>query len=71
MEFNSIQQQRAALDEKKISSVELTQHYCDRIEQFDPQLNCFITPTAEYALEQARNADARIARGEADSLNQV
>ena len=30
------------LNNKNVSSVELTQHYLDRIEQYDSQLNSFI-----------------------------
>ena len=36
----------------KLSSVELTRHFLDRIERFNPQLNALITVTGERALEQ-------------------
>jgi aspartyl-tRNA(Asn)/glutamyl-tRNA(Gln) amidotransferase subunit A len=45
---------------KKISPVELTQAYLERIKTLDPQLNSFITVTAETALEAARLAEAEI-----------
>jgi aspartyl-tRNA(Asn)/glutamyl-tRNA(Gln) amidotransferase subunit A len=48
---------------KKVSPVELTQACLARIEKLDPQLNAFITVTAESALEEARAAEAEIARG--------
>ena len=48
------------LADKKISSVELTQHYLDRCRQFNDQLNCFITITDEIAMEHARRADKKI-----------
>ena len=48
-----------ALQNKTLSSVELTQHYLKRIEQLDGSLNSYITVTAESALEQAAAADAR------------
>src|SRR6185369_15746676 len=43
--------------------VELTQACLARIEKLDPQLNAFITVTAESALEEARAAKAEIERG--------
>ncbi|PAU85644.1 Asp-tRNA(Asn)/Glu-tRNA(Gln) amidotransferase GatCAB subunit A [Pseudomonas sp. WN033] len=60
-----------ALRSKAISSVELTQHYLKRIEQFDGTLNSYITVTPELALEQARAADARIAAGDAGPLTGI
>jgi len=60
-----------ALQSKTLSSVELTEHYLKRIDQLDPALNSFITVTPELALEQARAADARIARGEAGPLTGI
>ncbi|MFT2109764.1 Asp-tRNA(Asn)/Glu-tRNA(Gln) amidotransferase subunit GatA [Marinomonas sp. 2405UD68-3] len=56
------------LREKEFSSVELTQHYLDRIKQFDGSLNSFITLTGEKALEAARTADLRIKNGEKNPL---
>ncbi len=55
----------------KFSSVEVTQDYLDRIAQFNPALNCFISVTDELALAQARLADARLSSGEADALTGV
>lgn len=60
-----------ALRSKAISSVELTEHYLKRIEQFDGTLNSFITVTPELALEQARAADARLADGSAGPLTGI
>ncbi|MGB0722920.1 MAG: Asp-tRNA(Asn)/Glu-tRNA(Gln) amidotransferase subunit GatA [Gammaproteobacteria bacterium] len=53
------------------SSVELTQHYLDRIASLDSGLNSFITVTAEQALDAAKAADAAIAAGEAGPLTGV
>ena len=50
--------------DKRISSVELTELYLSRIERLDGQLNSYLTPTPEIALEQARRADEATARGE-------
>ena len=48
---------------RKISSVELTRLYLDRLERFDPVLKCVITMTGELALRQAAKADEEIAAG--------
>ena len=67
--FNSsLRQLGAALRAKKISSVELTQLYLDRIAQLNPQLNTFITVNPEMSLAQARAADERLANGDASDL---
>ena len=51
------------LRDKSFSSVELTQHFLDRITKIDPQINSFITVTDEIALAQAKAADELIAKG--------
>jgi aspartyl-tRNA(Asn)/glutamyl-tRNA(Gln) amidotransferase subunit A len=60
----SIRALAAGLREKRFSSRELAQHYLQRIQTHDPQLNSFISVTADRALDQADAADARLARGE-------
>jgi len=59
------------LHNKSISSVELTQAYLDRIQALDQNFNSFITVTPELALEQAKQADTRIAAGNADPLTGI
>lgn len=61
----------AALQAKKISSVELTQTFLDRIEQFNPTLNCFITVSKKKALDAARAADQQRATGQFNYLTGV
>jgi len=56
------------LHDKKISSVELTRYFLDRIGQHDKALNSFVTVAEEHALTQAAAADARLAGGDADTL---
>ena len=68
---SSLTQLGAALRAKKISSVELTQGYLDRIAKLNPQLNAFITLNPEISLAQARAADARLAAGNADALTGI
>ncbi|OGT23028.1 MAG: aspartyl/glutamyl-tRNA amidotransferase subunit A [Gammaproteobacteria bacterium RIFCSPHIGHO2_02_FULL_42_13] len=60
-----------ALKHKKISSIELTQHFLDRIKKFDPMLNAFITITERTALREARKADERISKNQASVLTGI
>jgi Asp-tRNA(Asn)/Glu-tRNA(Gln) amidotransferase A subunit family amidase len=48
---------------RKITSIELTNLYLDRLKKYGPQLECIITLTEEWALEKAKKADEEIARG--------
>jgi len=50
--------------EKKVSPVELTEACLRRIEERNPELNAFITLTAESALAEAKAAEEQIQRGE-------
>jgi aspartyl-tRNA(Asn)/glutamyl-tRNA(Gln) amidotransferase subunit A len=49
---------------REISAIELTQAYLERIEDLNKKLNCYITVTAEIALERARQAEQEVRRGE-------
>src|SRR5467141_3309888 len=64
----SLRELATALAQKKISSVELTRLFLNRIEKLNPALNAFITVDAEKSLAQARAADERIAKGGAQPL---
>jgi aspartyl-tRNA(Asn)/glutamyl-tRNA(Gln) amidotransferase subunit A len=59
------------LKEKKLSSVELTKDYLERIEKVEPQVRALVTVTADLALGQARRADEAIAAGKAGPLTGV
>ena len=48
---------------RQVSSVELTEMYLQRLERYNPLLNCVVTLTDELALAQARAADREIAAG--------
>jgi aspartyl-tRNA(Asn)/glutamyl-tRNA(Gln) amidotransferase subunit A len=52
------------LHKKEVSPVELTRDCLERIEKLNPKLNAFITVTPESARQEARTAEAEIARGE-------
>lgn len=51
------------LERGEVSPVELTQAFLRRIEDLNRALNCFITLTAEAALQSARQAEAEIRGG--------
>ena len=59
---------RDGLARGDFSSRELTQHFLTRIQQFDGQLNSFITVCADNALAQADAADIARANGSAHAL---
>lgn len=61
----SLRQLTEGLNNKQFSSVELTQHFLQRIQQFDADLNSFITVTDDHALTQAKAADDARASGNA------
>jgi aspartyl-tRNA(Asn)/glutamyl-tRNA(Gln) amidotransferase subunit A len=61
--FNSGHDLAALIKAKKVSPVEVTQAYLDRIEALNPKLNAFITVTKEQALAQARRAEQDIMAG--------
>jgi aspartyl-tRNA(Asn)/glutamyl-tRNA(Gln) amidotransferase subunit A len=60
----SIQQAHELLSTRKISSVELTRAYLERMQRLDPKIKSYVTVSEEVALEQAREADERIAASE-------
>ncbi len=59
-----------ALRAKTFSSVELTQHCLDRIQQAS-DLNAFITVDEQAALAQAKEADKRLKKGDAPCLTGI
>src|SRR6185369_4357511 len=70
--FNfSLKELAASLASKKISSVELTQLFLDRVKALNGDLNAFITVDPEKSLAQARLADERIAKGDIQPLTGI
>ena len=65
MHNKSVAELSRALESGKVSSVELTQQFLDRIKKEDGQFNSFITVTEEQALADARSADEQRAAGKA------
>src|SRR5512139_2287434 len=60
----TIREAHELLTSKKISSAELTGAILQRIREVDPKVKSYVTVTGDLALEQARKADERLARGE-------
>ena len=71
MHQHTLAQLTRQLADKSISSVELTQHYLNRIKQHDSAVNSFITVCEEQALAAAKAADAQRQRGEAHTLTGI
>ncbi|MCC6610839.1 MAG: Asp-tRNA(Asn)/Glu-tRNA(Gln) amidotransferase subunit GatA [Burkholderiales bacterium] len=67
----SLTELAAALAAKRISSVELTRLFLDRIARLDGSLNAFITVDPERSLAQARAADRRLGAGEGGPLTGI
>ena len=61
--FASVATLGALLHYSKITSVELTKMYLDRLKRYDSKLHFVITLTEERALAQAKKADEEIAAG--------
>jgi aspartyl-tRNA(Asn)/glutamyl-tRNA(Gln) amidotransferase subunit A len=59
------------LRKKEISSEALTRAVLDRIEAIDKKVDAFITVVADVAMEQAREADRRIAAGHCGPLTGI
>jgi aspartyl-tRNA(Asn)/glutamyl-tRNA(Gln) amidotransferase subunit A len=68
---SSLAQLGVALRAKKFSSAELTQLYLDRIAKLNPCLNAYISVNPEVSLAQAREADKRLATGNAEALTGI
>jgi Asp-tRNA(Asn)/Glu-tRNA(Gln) amidotransferase A subunit family amidase len=58
--FSSVQQLGNLLRNRKISSVELTKLYLERLRRYDPLLKCVVTFMDDLALKQAERADQEL-----------
>ncbi|MDT4288878.1 Asp-tRNA(Asn)/Glu-tRNA(Gln) amidotransferase subunit GatA [Methylomonas sp. MO1] len=70
MHKKTLSELAAGLRSKEFSSVELAQHFLDRINQHQ-DLNAFITVSADSALQQAQAADQSLATGNAGPLTGI
>jgi amidase len=62
--FQSASTLLAGLGRGEFSSLELLDHYLERIDRFNPAINAVVTLDAERARGRARAADAARQRGE-------
>lgn len=67
----TIKQMSEKLHAGEITSVQLTQHYLDRISKYDSELNAYVTVTPELAIAMAEEADKKIAAGQAELLTGI
>jgi len=63
--FTSATSIARAIREREVSAVEVVQAHLDRIDAVNPALNAVVMLCAERALDEARDADAALARGDA------
>lgn len=61
--FYSIPQLASLIKNKRISSVELTRYFLDRLKKWGDTLESVITITEDLALQEARQADADLKKG--------
>lgn len=62
--FYSIPQLASLIKNKKISSVDLTRFFIERLKKYGDTLHCVISLTEDIALKEAATADAEIAKGQ-------
>lgn len=61
--FYSVEDLASLIKNKKISSVQLTQFFIARLKKYSDTLQCVVSLTEELAMQQAKAADAEIAKG--------
>ena len=71
MKDKSLAELSVGLQSGKFSSVELTRYFLDRIAKYDDELNAFITVTEDMAMQMAKTADEKIAKGSATGLTGI
>jgi hypothetical protein len=67
----TIHEAHKLLKGKKLSSVELTRAYLERVRQVEPKVRALVTVTEEMALQQAQRADEQIALNRMNPLTGI
>jgi Asp-tRNA(Asn)/Glu-tRNA(Gln) amidotransferase A subunit family amidase len=63
LSFYTVAQLASLIKSKKITSVELTTFFLDRLKKWGDTLECVITLTEDLAMREARQADAEMKKG--------
>ena len=61
--FLPVTELAALMRARRVSSIELTKLYLERLKRYDDALHCVVTLTEDLALEQAKKMDREIAAG--------
>jgi len=64
LNFASVTKMAEAIRQREVSAVELVEAHLERITAVNPQLNAVVVVTSESAMHQAKEADAKLAKGE-------
>lgn len=62
--FQSATELLKAIQDRNISSVELINHYIERLERLNPNINAIVTTDFDNARARATSADEALGRGE-------
>ena len=62
--YKSVTELSQLIESRQISPVEIAQAYLSRIEELDFKFNSYLTVCRQEVLEQAREAEAAITKGE-------
>ena len=62
--FSSVRELAVALRQRRLGSLELLDHYLERVEEVNARINAIVTLDPERARAEARAADERFARGD-------
>ena len=62
--FKSVAELSLLIESKQVSPVEVTEAYLTRIDELDFKFNSYLTVCRKEVLEQARDAEAAIIKGE-------
>jgi Asp-tRNA(Asn)/Glu-tRNA(Gln) amidotransferase A subunit family amidase len=63
LSFYTVTQLASLIKNKKITSVELTRFFLNRLKKWGDTLECVITLTEDLAMQQAKQADAELQKG--------
>jgi len=71
LHYLTVREASRLLAQRQITSRQLTEAVLERIRQVDGRVRAYVTVTEDLALQQAEEADARLARGDATPLTGI